>query len=138
VPSRVFAEVIRAYPKELVGFCVDTANSLRNFESPEDVMRLLGDRAFCYHLKDFAIQGHLLGFAVLGAPLGSGRLDVDGILDAVFASDPDPEILVENWVPSGGYREKDIEEDDSWLRLSLEHLRSKLALRRGAPAGVSA
>lgn len=77
IPSESLADAIRDYPPERVGFCVDTANSLRNFEPPARVMELLGPRALCYHLKDFTVDGHLLGFKVEGAPLGRGRLDVD-------------------------------------------------------------
>ena len=42
VPSKILAEVAAGYPADLLGFCVDTANSLRSFESPETVLDLLG------------------------------------------------------------------------------------------------
>lgn len=129
VPSRVLAGEAAAYPRELVGFCADTANSLRNFEPPELVMELLGPRAFCYHLKDYRVDGHLLGFQVGGAPLGTGRLNVDWFLDEVFARRADPDIYLENWVPPAGDRARDIEEEQKWLRVSLACLRQRLEAR---------
>jgi sugar phosphate isomerase/epimerase len=137
VPSEVLADAVRQYPPELIGFCVDTANSLRNFESPEHVMTLLGPRVFCYHVKDFAVAGHLLGFAVTGAPLGKGALKLDGVLQRIFSHDPDPDILVENWVPATGDHDTDVQNDDTWLRESLNCLRMSIdRLRVQAATGV--
>lgn len=126
VPSALLAAAVQPYPEALVGFCVDTANSLRNFESPEAVLDLLGPRAFCYHLKDYRVDGHMLGFAVTGAPLGEGRLDLAGTLARIRERHSEPEIYVENWVPASGGRERDIAADADWLGKSLTRLRSAL------------
>jgi sugar phosphate isomerase/epimerase len=131
VPSSVLSEAAAPYPPELIGFCVDTANSLRNFESPEQVFDVLEGRAVCYHIKDYAVDGHLLGFAVTGAPLGQGRLRLRPILERIFAVNPEPDLYVENWVPATGDRDRDIAEDAAWLRASLHRLRSEaLELRQ--------
>jgi len=130
VPSEALAEAVASYPSALVGFCIDTANSLRNFEPPEKVLDLLGDRAFCYHLKDFRVEGDKLGFRVAGAPLGEGRLELDGILDCIFARQAEPELFVENWTPATGDWETDVREDDRWLRRSLQALQARLEVRR--------
>ncbi len=132
VPCEVLAEAVAPYPGALLGFCIDTANSLRNFEPPEKVLDVLGARAFCYHLKDFRVKGDKLGFRVIGAPLGEGRLDLDRILDRIFARDPAPEIFIENWTPVSGDWDADVREDDAWLRRSLHTLRARLEARRAA------
>ncbi|MCX6635722.1 MAG: TIM barrel protein, partial [Acidobacteria bacterium] len=126
LPSRVLAEAVAPYPPSRIGFCIDTANSLRNFESPEQVLDLLGGRAYCYHLKDFRVLGDKLGFRVEGAPLGQGRLDLNGVLRRIFAHDPEPLIFVENWTPSTGDWKHDVAEDDRWLRQSLAALRESV------------
>lgn len=126
MPCRVLAAAVSEYPAAAVGFCVDTANSLRNFEPPELVMQLLGDRAFCYHLKDYRVDGHMLGFQVGGAPLGSGKLDAGGLLDAILSRDPNPLIFLENWVSQSGDWERDVAEDETWLRTSLDCFRQLL------------
>ena len=127
VPSRMLAEAVAPYPESLIGFCVDTANSLRNFESPEQVMELLGPRAFCYHVKDYSLDGHMLGFVVGGAPLGHGKLNVRGILKSIREKHANPEIYVENWVPQTGDRDIDVANDERWLKESLASLRAALA-----------
>lgn len=129
IPSRVLAEVVAPYPSACVGFCIDSANSLRKFEPPEYVMGQLGSRTTCYHIKDFKVSGDNLGFAVTGAPLGKGDLNLDGILDAMFAREPAPVIFLENWVPATGQWDVDVGEDDRWLRESLANLRSRLLAR---------
>lgn len=133
LPARALAEAVKPYSAKRIGFCVDTANSLRNFESPELVLELLGERAFCYHLKDFRVEGDKLGFRVEGAPLGEGHLHLDDILGAILARHEDPQIYLENWRRTTGDREKDVREDESWLRCSLEVLRGRL-LARGLPS----
>ena len=129
VPSEVLAAVVAPYPESLIGFCIDTANSLRNFESPRQVLQLLGARALCYHLKDFEVAGDKLGFRVSGAPLGSGKLELDAALDHVLARKPAAGVFIENWVPSTGVWEDDVREDERWLRLSAESLRAALERR---------
>ena len=129
VPSEALAAAVARYPRERVGFCIDTANSLRNFEPPEKVLELLGDRAFCYHLKDFRVEGDKLGFRVSGAVLGEGRLDLDGVLERIFARDAAPQIFVENWTPGTGGWEADVREDEKWLRRSVAALRTRLERR---------
>ncbi len=129
VPSRVLVESVAPYSAQRVGFCVDTANSLRNFESPELVLELLGERAFCYHLKDFVVGGDKLGFRVEGAPLGDGNLHLDRILDTILARHEQPQVYIENWRRTKFDWETDVHEDENWLRRSLEVLRGRLAAR---------
>ncbi|MDQ3685432.1 MAG: TIM barrel protein [Acidobacteriota bacterium] len=81
VPSKVLADVAAEYPSPLLGFCVDSANSLRSFEPSAYVLDCLQPRAFCYHVKDFRVVGDQLGFRVAGAPLGKGNLRLDEFLD---------------------------------------------------------
>jgi sugar phosphate isomerase/epimerase len=133
IPAQVLAEIVRPYPSSSVGFCVDTANSLRTFESSEYVLQLLGPRAFCYHIKDYKVTGHSVGFSVGGAPLGTGDLALDKFLDAVFALDPLPVLFLENWVPSSGSRETDVEADAHWLHESVLNLRGRLSRRGRIP-----
>ncbi|MBI4874993.1 MAG: sugar phosphate isomerase/epimerase [Acidobacteria bacterium] len=129
VPSRVLAEAVAPYPAGRIGFCVDTANSLRNFETPEMVLDLLGSRALCYHVKDFRVDGDKLGFRVAGAPLGEGRLDLDATLERIFRHNPAPELFVENWTPGSGDWETDVREDELWLRRGLDTLKQRLRNR---------
>jgi len=126
ISSTLLVEVASPYPADLVGFCVDTANSLRSFEPTSEVLRLLGGRAYCYHLKDYRVVGGMISFSVVGAPLGEGDLDLDGCLARIFATEPVPPLFVETWTPSENNRERDVALDAEWVRRSVENLRARL------------
>lgn len=124
VSSQVLAEVVAPYPPEQIGFCVDTANSLRNFESTAMVLDLLGDRAFCYHVKDYNLEGCGPGFRVTGALLGQGELDLELVIERMLACDPVPQMFVEHWRTGIGDWETDVSQDDFWLCHSRDILRA--------------
>jgi sugar phosphate isomerase/epimerase len=126
IPVRELVQAVRPYPAYLVGFCVDVANSLRRFEPAEFVFECLGPRAFCYHLKDFTVLGSDVGFTVGGVPLGRGALDLDWVLGEVVRSAAEPEVYLENWVPSTGVWERDVQADREWLLESIANLRLRL------------
>jgi sugar phosphate isomerase/epimerase len=121
--SQLLAEIVVQYPAESIGFCLDVANSLRKFESPEKVFDLLEDRAFFYHFKDYRIEGSNVGFRVLGAPLGLGLLDLAGLWRRVRSRDSDPEIYIENWVPTTGDATRDAATDSEWLEIGIKAVR---------------
>jgi sugar phosphate isomerase/epimerase len=127
IPCRVLAEMARSYSAEVVAFCVDSANSLRNWESAAQVFDLLDDRAVFYHLKDYRVRGSNVGFEVTGAPLGEGSLDLGACLDRIFSRNTQPLIFLENWVPATGDRHADVAADADWLARSLVGLRRALA-----------
>jgi sugar phosphate isomerase/epimerase len=126
ISSSLLVELAAAYPADVVGFCVDTANSLRSFEPAEQVLRLLRQRAFCYHLKDYRVVGSMISFSVVGAPLGEGDLGLDRCLRAIFENKPVPPLFVETWTPGENNRQGDIARDAEWLRRSVQNLRAHL------------
>jgi sugar phosphate isomerase/epimerase len=126
IASKLLLKLVSAYPEDVVGFCVDTANSLRSFEPTGEVMNLLGSRAYCYHLKDYRVAGSMISFSVLGAPLGEGSLDLDACLSLIFANQPAPPLYVETWTPSENGREQDIAREADWLKRSVQNLRGRL------------
>jgi sugar phosphate isomerase/epimerase len=126
--SQLLAEIIAQYPAQSFGFCLDVANSLRKFESPETVFDQLEERAFLYHFKDYRIEGSNVGFRVLGAPLGQGLLDLPGLLRRIGLRVADPEIYVENWVPATGITEEDAATDVQWLEIGINAVREYATL----------
>ena len=132
IPSRVLAQAVADYPRSSIGFCVDVANSLRNFEDSDTVLDLLGDRAFCYHFKDYRITGSNVGFAVTGTPFGEGQIDGARLLCRAFSRTQAPAIYLETWTPCTDNWETDVATDAAWLRISIANLGT--ALSSMAPA----
>jgi sugar phosphate isomerase/epimerase len=126
ISSALLVELAASYPAESVGFCVDTANSLRSFEPSLEVIRLLRERAFCYHLKDYRVVGSMINFSVVGAPLGEGDLQLDACLQEIFRKVPVPPLFVETWTPSENNRERDMALDADWLQRSVRNLNARL------------
>jgi sugar phosphate isomerase/epimerase len=131
VSVRQLAAAAKPFPEELVGFCLDVANSLRRFEPAESVFEFLSPRAYCYHMKDFKVAGSNVGFTVGGAPFGKGDLDLDWVFNAIRAKYKDPELYLETWVPASGIWERDVQTDWEWLSESVENLRGRLSALEG-------
>ncbi|HWB87503.1 MAG TPA: DAK2 domain-containing protein [Bryobacteraceae bacterium] len=127
VPSRVLAEAVSDYPENTIGFCLDVANSLRKFEDLETVFSLLGNRAFCYHVKDYRLDGSDVGFSITGAPFGEGEIDRAKLWQKIFEREHNPHIYLEIWTPSTGNWECDVSMDAKWLATSIDNLRRDLA-----------
>lgn len=62
-----------------VGACADLGHYIRSGEDPVEAIRLLGDRLFGVHLKDFAEQQD----QTHGVILGQGHLPVDQVFQAL-------------------------------------------------------
>jgi len=132
IPSRVLAEAAQSYPPNLVGFCVDVANSLRNFEDAGVVLDLLGPRAVCYHLKDYVLAGSNVGFSVSGAPFGEGRIGALSLLQRIMRRDSTPQIFLETWTPASGVWADDVARDAQWLASSVRNLKQLLSTAASA------
>jgi sugar phosphate isomerase/epimerase len=133
VPCRTLLALAGAYPPDVMAFCIDSANSLRNWESAEQVFDLLGERAAFYHLKDYRVHGSNVGFEVTGAPLGEGALDLAGCVARMRARHETPLVFLETWVPASGDRRIDLATEADWLA------RSRAAMERamdGIPSPV--
>ena len=124
IPSRVLADASRNYASNLVGFCVDVANSMRNFEDASVVLDLLGSRAICYHLKDYVVAGSNVGFNVSGAPFGEGSIGAPSLLRRILRDgDSLRQIFLETWTPASGVWADDVARDAQWLAASVRNLK---------------
>lgn len=62
-----------------IGACADLGHYIRSGEDPVEAIRVLGDRLFGIHLKDFAEQKA----ETTGVILGKGHLNVDAVFQAL-------------------------------------------------------
>lgn len=74
--------IIEETDTELVGICLDTANSLGAGEGFNEVLATLAPYTVNLHVKDIRIQrlSHKMGFTVEGVAAGDGMLDIPAIV----------------------------------------------------------
>lgn len=70
-----------------IGACVDTGHFIRSGEDPVAVINALKQRVHSLHLKDIIAEGDCI--------FGTGKLDVNGVLQAGLALDPQMPMLIE-------------------------------------------
>lgn len=99
LPIRDLVRIVRALGEERVGITLDTANSLGCLEGTNEVLDGLARFARCLHVKDVVADRlpTMLGFTVVGAAAGQGRLDIPHILRRMPESCES--VILELWTP---------------------------------------
>ena len=127
VQSRDLVSLIEAIGSSSLGICLDPANSVAALESPRDVIDRCAPYVANIHVKDFAFtrRGGWVGFTLEGAPLGTGLLDYDYLLEAVAPDERGINQIIEHWLPLGETIEATIALENTWNTSNLQYLRSK-------------
>jgi sugar phosphate isomerase/epimerase len=109
-----------------LGICMDTANSLGRPETLDLVLEYLAQYAIVLHVKDYDIHriDTRMGFHVVGAPAGAGRVNFPLVLRALKSHQRDPSVILEHWPPFTGTIEKTIELEEEWVQQSMRFLRT--------------
>ena len=83
-----------------LGICLDPANCVANLEHPVDVIDRCAPYVANLHVKDFAFtrRGGWVGFTLEGAPLGSGLLPYDYMIEKVNPEARGINSVVEHWL----------------------------------------
>lgn len=82
------AELMRGLSSEWVGVLVDTGNNLALLEDPRETIGTLAPFVMSVHLKDMALLPAEDGFLLSEVPLGTGMLDLIGIVGALRKINP--------------------------------------------------
>jgi 3-oxoisoapionate decarboxylase len=108
-----------------LGICLDVANSIVTQEWPRETIGLLAPYAINLHLKDYRIvlDPYGVGFSVVGAPLGQGRMDVPAVFEALSAAGKDVNMILEHWLPIASTPEETFRLEDAWLAQSVQTAR---------------
>lgn len=111
-----------------IGVCLDTVNSLGRGEGVREVVETLMPHARCLHVKDFAsVRGSAnMGFSIVGAVAGRGRLDIPAQLSAYLAAHPSGSVILEQWTPFGANLEESIRLQEDWALEGLRYLKGLL------------
>jgi sugar phosphate isomerase/epimerase len=114
-----------AHPR--LGICLDPANSVAALENPRDVIERTAPYVKNIHVKDFAFtrRGGWVGFTLEGAPLGTGLLDYDYLLDTVRPNERGINQVIEHWLPLADTIEETVQLENDWNDHNLAYLRSK-------------
>jgi len=124
-PTKILRQIVDAVTSEQVGVCLDTANSLGAGEGLETVLEALAPVAVNLHLKDFEIRRmpHMMGFTVVGTPLGRGMLDVARVLEQVRLSGRCRTAILELWTPPETCIEDTLAKEAAWAAESIARLK---------------
>jgi sugar phosphate isomerase/epimerase len=121
LPTAELVALVADRPR--VGICLDPGNTISLLEHPASVIALAGAHAVNVHVKDFAFSraDGWVGFALSGAPLGTGLLPLDELL----AATPGSNRIVEHWLPWQGDAVSTSALERDWTRRSIDVLREK-------------
>jgi sugar phosphate isomerase/epimerase len=100
-----------------LGVCFDTSNWVRVGDDPAGAARRLAGRVRVVHLKDHVARADDGLVGPRAAALGTGEVDLAGVLDPLLAAEPDLPVCVELGHLGPGVDEVDmVERGVAWLR----------------------
>jgi sugar phosphate isomerase/epimerase len=88
-------EVIRKLDSPFVGVCIDTGNNIALLETPKKTVELLAPLVFSTHVKDMGVEEYRDGFRLAEVPLGTGFLDLVGLVAVLRKARPDVHLNLE-------------------------------------------
>lgn len=120
------ADLFRATDSPFLGCCLDTVNSFGALEAPDVVIDRLLPYTINLHIKDFDIRrvDHQMGFEIIGAPAGAGRLAIGELKEKLHRAGRNATAVLELWTPYAGSVGETIALERSWMEQSLHYLRS--------------
>ena len=130
------AGLINTINNPKLGICLDVVNSLGALESTDQILENLASLTINLHLKDFTIQrlDHLMGFVLLGRPVGQGRLPLEQIFKRLARFQHRPDVIVELWTPFTKTLEETLALERTWATESLHHLSTLATKSLGPPS----
>jgi sugar phosphate isomerase/epimerase len=127
VRSSDLVDVVASIGSPALGICLDPGNCVANLEHPRDVVERTAPYVINVHVKDFAFsrRGGWVGFLYAGAPLGTGLLDYDHLVETTRAREKGLSQVIEHWLPWQDNFSVTARLEDEWTSSNLEYLRSK-------------
>jgi sugar phosphate isomerase/epimerase len=127
VKSADLVDVVASIGSPVLGICLDPGNCVANLEHPRDVVERTAPYVLNLHVKDFAFsrRGGWVGFLYAGAPLGTGLLDYDHLVETTQAREKGLSQVIEHWLPWQDDYSETARLEDEWTLSNLEYLRSK-------------
>lgn len=119
--------VIDKIDHRLLGICLDPANCVAALEHPKEVIDKTASRVLNLHIKDFAFsrKDGWVGFSLAGAPLGTGLLDYDYLIQKINPNEKGINQIIEHWLPWQGDMATTCKIEDEWTRHNMQYLQNK-------------
>jgi sugar phosphate isomerase/epimerase len=123
---RELIELLETLATPHVGVCLDTVNSLGRGEGVEEVTQALLPFTVCLHVKDYTVvRGDTdMGFTVVGAPAGEGKLDIPDQLSRLKEANPEASVVLEQWTPFADTIEQTIRLQEQWAKQGIGYLKN--------------
>jgi 3-oxoisoapionate decarboxylase len=117
--------VIEGVNSPNLGVCLDPGNSVARLEYPARVIERSAPYVVNMHIKDFKFvrQAGLVGFSLIGCPLGSGLLDYDFMIETVQPEARGVSQVIEQWVPPAGSIGETCRLEAEWAKQSVAFLK---------------
>lgn len=129
ISSPDMVQLVKTLNSPLVGICIDSANSIRQREWPEETVAQLAPYVLNLHLKDYKLETHPdhLGVYIAGVPLGEGRLDAVGVMQTLVRYNRDFNVVLEHWCPLAESEEETLRQEMDWIRKGLQNAKTILS-----------
>lgn len=126
VSSATLVDVIATLDSAYLGICLDPANTVANLEHPDNVTHRCAPYVKNWHVKDFDFTRSPdgVGFSYTGVPLGTGRLNYDGIRDTIHPAQHGISQIIEFWLPWQRDGAATADAEAEWTDLALTYIRS--------------
>jgi sugar phosphate isomerase/epimerase len=121
LPSPRLVDILDRVDDDVVGVCLDVANSIACQEWPAETINILASRAVNLHLKDYriALDPHGVGCSIAGTPLGDGVMDINSVFEALGRHGRSINTIIEHWLPWQGSFAASQAEELAWLDRSV-------------------
>jgi sugar phosphate isomerase/epimerase len=86
--AQEFKAMLEQLKSEWIGVTLDFGNSISLLEEPMDIIQTLVPYVFSTHVKDMAVEEYVDGFLLSEVPLGTGILDLPGIISLCRKHNP--------------------------------------------------
>lgn len=127
VSSTDLVGLVESVGSDNLGICLDPANTVAALELPREVVERTAPYVRNIHVKDFAFtrRGGWVGFTLEGAPLGTGLLDYDHMIETVQPEARGINQIIEHWLPWQGSFDETSRLENLWNEQNIAFLRSK-------------
>ncbi|MEP7107863.1 MAG: TIM barrel protein [Ferruginibacter sp.] len=125
-PAMALKNIIQSTDPELIGVCLDTANSIGAGEGIREVVDILAPFTVNLHIKDFIVKrvDHKMGFIVEGTAAGDGMLDIPWLIRELGNTGKCKTATLELWINPGLEPEQTLLKEKHWVDKSIEYLKN--------------